>query len=95
MSEFFDKTFYGNTIAEWSISLLIMLGSVIVAKITYWVFSNIIKRITKKTKSKLDDLLIDKIEEPVIFAIILLGFWYGLNYLNLSDGLSFICSLRE
>ncbi len=86
MSEFFEKTFYNNTIAEWAISLLIIVGSIIIAKISYWVFSNILKRLTKKTKSELDDLIIDKIEEPVIFAIFLTGLWYGLNYLNLSEG---------
>ncbi len=85
MSEFFQKTFYNNTIAEWAVALLIIVGSVIVAKIAYWLFSNVIKKITKKTKSDLDDLIIDKIEEPVIFAIIMTGLWSGLNYLNLSE----------
>jgi MscS family membrane protein len=87
MSEFFEKTFYGNTVAEWSVSLLIIAGTFVLSKALYWLFGNIIKRITKKTKSKLDDLLVDKIEEPVILALVLGGIWYALLYLNLSEGI--------
>jgi len=86
MSEFFEKTFYGNTIAEWSVSLLIIAGTFVLAKAIYWLSGNIIKKITKKTKSKLDDLIIDKIEEPVILALVLGGIWYAVSYLNVSDG---------
>jgi MscS family membrane protein len=57
-----------------------------VQKCLYWVFGNIVKRITKKTKSELDDLLVDKIEEPIVLAFVLGGFWFGLSYLNLSEG---------
>ena len=86
MTEFFEKTFYGNTIWEWMISLLIIAGAFIGAKILYWLFGSIIKKITGKTKSKLDDLIVDKIEEPIILAFVLGGFWFGLSYLNLSEG---------
>ncbi len=86
MSEFFEKTFYGNTVWEWMISLLIIAGAFIGAKILYWLFSNIVKKITGKTKSQLDDLIVDKIEEPIVLAFVLGGFWLGLSYLNLSEG---------
>ncbi len=86
MSEFFEKTFYGNTVAEWSIALLIIAGTFVLAKALYWLSGNIIKKITKKTKSKLDDIIIDKIEEPVILALVLGGIWYAVSYLNISEG---------
>ncbi len=88
MSEFFEKTFYGNTVAEWSVALLIIAGTFIAAKVIYWLSGNILKRITKKTKSKLDDLIIDKIEEPVILGLVLGGIWYAVSYLNVSEGFS-------
>ena len=71
---------------SWSVAFLIILGTFIVAKTIYWLSGNIIKKITKKTKSKLDDLIIDKIEEPVILALVLGGIWYAVSYLNLSEG---------
>lgn len=86
MPEFLDKTFYGNTILEWLIALLIVAASFSLAKIVYWIFSQIIKKITLKTKSKLDDIIIDMIEEPLVLAIVITGFWYGSEYLKLSDG---------
>jgi len=44
------------------------------------------KKLAKKTKTQLDDIIIDKIEEPVIMAVVLGGFWFGLHYLTLSEG---------
>jgi len=86
MSDFLTKTFYGNTIAECLVALLIIIGSFIIAKALFWVSSNILKKITKKTKTQLDDIIVDKVEEPVIMAVLLGGFWFGLHYLTLSDG---------
>jgi len=86
MTDFLEKTFYQNTIAEWIVALLIIAGSFIIAKALYWVSSNILKKLAKKTKTQLDDIIIDKIEEPVIMAVVLGGFWFGLHYLTLSEG---------
>lgn len=88
MKEFLSKTFYGNTVSEWLISLLIIAGSFLVAKLLYWVFANVVKKITKTTKSKLDDLIVDKIEEPITMAIVIAGFWYGLAYLKIPTDFS-------
>ncbi|MBN1252238.1 MAG: mechanosensitive ion channel family protein [Bacteroidales bacterium] len=87
MTEFFSKTFYNNTIAQWAISLAIIIGSIIISKLIFFIISRIIKKITDKTKSKLDDIIIDMLEEPIVFAIIIAGVWYGLNFLNLSPWL--------
>lgn len=85
MSEFFNQTFYGNTLSKWLIALSIVICGVILAKVIYWVFGNIVKKITSKTETKLDDILVDMLEEPVAFAIIILGLWYGISYLEFSD----------
>ena len=87
MSDFFNNTYYGNTVLDWATSLLIILLSVILAKVTYWVFKNIVKKYTLKTKTNLDHLIVDKIEEPIVTAIVLGGFWYGPNYLNLTKSI--------
>jgi len=85
--EFFSKEFYGNTIGMWGISLLIIIGSVVFAKIIMWLAKNIVRKITKKTKSKIDDILIDMLEEPLAFAIIIFGIWYALKLLAFPEGL--------
>jgi MscS family membrane protein len=84
--EFLEKEFYHNTVQQWVISIGIILGAVILAKIVLWISSNIFKKVTAKTKSKLDDLLIDMLEEPVMLGIIVLGFFVGMQRLEFTDG---------
>ncbi|MBW2967742.1 mechanosensitive ion channel family protein [Candidatus Woesearchaeota archaeon] len=83
----FSRTYYSNTVEQWLLSLLIILGAVIAGKILYWVFGNVIKKLTEKTKTKLDDIIIDMIEEPIVFALTLLGIYFGIRNLTLADWL--------
>lgn len=85
MTEFLTKTFYNNTILEWLISLSIIVGSFIVGKALYWFFGNIVKKLTKKTKTKVDDIIVDMIEEPIVFALVLIGIWSALQFLHLPE----------
>lgn len=80
--EFLDKEFYGNTIQNWAISMGIVIGAVIVAKIIFWIIGKYVKSITAKTKSKLDDILVDKLEEPVMYGVGIIGFYYGFHRLE-------------
>ncbi len=84
MSEFFSKSFYGNTIGDWTIAIAIIVGGYIVSKIAYWIIGNLIKKAAKKTKTRLDDILVETLERPILLAIIIAGMWYGVFYLNLS-----------
>jgi MscS family membrane protein len=40
------------------------------------------KKITAKTKTKLDDLLIDKLEKPLVFIVIIAAYYWAISYLN-------------
>lgn len=79
-----SKIYYGNSVESWIIALSIILTAFIIGKAVYWILGNVIKKITAKTETKLDDILIDMMEEPAMLAIILAGFWYGINSLNLA-----------
>lgn len=85
MKEFLAKEFYGNTIENWGISLGIVFGAIITAKIIYWLIGKYVKRITAKTKSNLDDLLVDKLEEPIVYGIGILGFYLGFQRLTFGE----------
>ena len=85
MKEFFLKQFYGNTVENWGISLLIILGVFILSKVLYWVTKNIIKRLTSKTKSNLDDILVDMLEEPLITGLVIFGFWLAFKRLDFGE----------
>ncbi len=83
--DFLSKAYYGNTIQEWGTALLIIIGAVVIGKILYWICGNTLRRLTSKTETKLDDILLDMMEEPIVFAITVAGIWVGVNRLNLSD----------
>ena len=87
MNEFFEREFYQNTIGNWLVSLLIILGSIIIGKIVFWISNKFIKKITAKSKSKLDDIIIDMVEEPIVLAIAIAGFWIGLERLQFTEGI--------
>ena len=84
--DFMDKDFYHNTVFEWASTLLVILLSVMIGKILFWFIGKYVKRITSKTKTNLDDILVDKLEEPVVFGLIIIGSWWGLELLSFSDG---------
>lgn len=85
MTEFLQKDFYWNTVGEWLLALGIILASILLGRVLFWVLSNVVKKLAEKTKTNLDDILIDMVEEPLSFAVAILGIWYGLDSLNLPD----------
>lgn len=78
-SDFFNKLFWGNTIGHWLIASLIILGAVIASRTFYWLFKNVIRQYTKRSKGQLDDIFIDTMEEPISFTVVLIGVWYAFD----------------
>lgn len=85
MLDFLQKDFYWNTTGEWLLAFAIIIGSVLLGRAVFWVFSNVVKKLTAKTETNIDDVIIDMVEEPISFAVAILGIWYGLDSLNLPD----------
>ena len=85
MNEFFKKEFYGNTVSQWLTALFIILAALIVGRIVYWFFSKVVRIFTSRTKTQLDDIIIDKVEEPIVVAIVIGGAWYGISFLNIAS----------
>ncbi|MGB1108923.1 MAG: mechanosensitive ion channel family protein [Gammaproteobacteria bacterium] len=83
MPEFLQTTYYGNTVQEWLTALGIILISFMLGKALYWVFSKVIRSFTSRTKNRLDDIIVDMVEEPAVFLLIASGIWVGLNQLVL------------
>ena len=80
-----NKAYYGNTIIDWFIAFSLIALSIIIGKIIYWFTSNVLKRLTKKTKTELDDIIINMVEEPLIMVGVLVCVWYSLTTLNISS----------
>jgi MscS family membrane protein len=57
------------------------VASFVLAKMIYWIFGNIIKKATERTKTKIDDIIIDTLRGPVILGLTIFGLWYGIRQL--------------
>jgi MscS family membrane protein len=79
---FLNDTFYHNTIQNWLIAISILTASVVLAKAIYWLISKILFQIAKRTSTKLDDVVIEKIDAPVALGIILIGFRFAVEQLT-------------
>ena len=64
---------------------MITVAAVVVGKIVYWIIKNVVHKLTSKTQTKLDDIIVDMIEEPIMFAIIIAGAWWGLTTLTFGE----------
>ena len=83
--EFLDYRFLGNSIEVWAVALAIIIGTFVATKIVYWVLSNILRKLTAKTKTNLDDVLIDKLEKPIRYSILIIGYWIAIHYIYIEN----------
>ncbi len=90
-------SFLSYTVANVSMGRLLVAIFVIFAFLLIkQLFSKIIikylKKLSKKTKTTLDDELIETVEPPLKFIIGVLGFYFAFVYLNLGSSYNFIAS---
>lgn len=81
-----DQTFYGNTIYNWLISLLIIVGALILNRGFVFINRHVIHKLTSKTKNRLDDILFSMLESPVLLGVALVAIWFAITRLHLNAG---------
>jgi MscS family membrane protein len=74
-----------NSVMSVFISIVIVIAAIVIGKILYWAIGKFVKTLAAKTKTGLDDILVDKLEEPVVYGIVILGFYWGFNRLHFTD----------
>ena len=84
----FNPLILNNPISRWLIAISLFILTFIAGKVVYWVLSRWVKRLTQKTETKLDDIIIDMLEEPFAFAVVLVGARYSLGWLTLPDSIA-------
>ncbi len=85
--EFMKDKWGPNTVFDWAVSLAILIGALIVGKLLYKIIGGFVKSLTSRTKTSLDDILVDKLEEPIVYGIVILGFYWGFNRLHFTDSI--------
>ena len=82
-----DIILWNNTYLQYLIFLISIIVGIAGGKVFYFISTRIIKIFTAKTKGKFDNILIQVLEKPVIFIIILAAFNFGFSQLTLSLGI--------
>ncbi len=72
------------------VSLLFIIASVIGAKILYFILETYVSRLTKATKTTLDDELLHALKKPVYIAAILIGIYFSLMRVEILKPHSFL-----
>ncbi|MDR1160826.1 MAG: mechanosensitive ion channel [Tannerellaceae bacterium] len=80
-----EKEFLGNTIENWGISLLFIIGAYVIVTLVSWIGKKYISPFTKRTDNKLDDIIYSSVAPPLLFAIMLMGFWVAIHRLTCPD----------
>ncbi|MBI5392862.1 mechanosensitive ion channel, partial [Candidatus Woesearchaeota archaeon] len=80
--QFLNNIYYDNTVLAYTTSVLIILGALIAGKLLYLIFKKVVRKLTEKTESEFDDLLVDIIEEPAVFALVIAGYYYAYKRLT-------------
>ena len=78
-----QDTYYGNKVSDWLISLAIIFGALILNKIIVLLNKYVIQRLTSKTNNRLDDILFQMLESPVLLGIVLTAIWFAARRLSL------------
>ena len=74
--------FLNNEVWRWAIYLGIVLVSLMLSKTVFHLMRKIIQQFTKRTKSQVDDLIMDAIQRPVSLALLFSGVYFGLYLLS-------------
>ncbi|WP_029902602.1 mechanosensitive ion channel family protein [Prevotella sp. 10(H)] len=81
-----EKEIWGNSLENWGISILIIIGAFVVAKLVALFFKRVVSNLTKKTNTRLDDIIYESVESPILFGIMLIGIWIAIHRLVYPDG---------
>lgn len=80
-----EKEIWGNTIEDWGISIIIVIAAIVITKLISLFNRKVLKTFTKKTSTRLDDIVFYAIESPILFGIMLVGLWIAIHRLVYPD----------
>ena len=88
--EYLDQDIFGNPLKNWIIAFSILGVSYVLGKVIFWIFSNVLQKITAKTKNKLDDILLIKLQRPITFLVVLFAVLLAIKSLSLTKNIEVI-----
>jgi MscS family membrane protein len=64
------------------VAFSIILGALIVRRVIHWTFERLARQVTSRSRTDLDDLLVEALSRPVGWSAIVVGFYLALNALR-------------
>ncbi len=77
-----------NTLQNFILFFAVLTAAIIAGKLLYRLCKTTIRALTQKTKTKLDDILVDMLEEPLVFAVFIFGLYIALGFLTVPSSWS-------
>ena len=71
----------------WVRAAVIIVGSLIIAKVTQFIFSKILVRLTVKTNTDLDDKLIDLLRRPIFVTVVCIGLYSSITIVDFAPAI--------
>ena len=69
-----EREIWGNTLEDWGISILIILGTIVLMKLISFFSRKVLNPFITRTNNRLDDIIYYSLESPVKFAIIVIRY---------------------
>jgi small-conductance mechanosensitive channel len=71
-------------------ALLVACGAVVAAVVIDWIFRVVMHRLAGRTKTQVDDAIVDAVRRPLAVTVMLLGLWASFQALALPDSVIFV-----
>lgn len=85
MESFLQDVFLGNTVKDWFIAIGVFVGVYILVRVFEFLLVRYLKNLAKKTKTQVDDFLIEITHNSVVPMAYFGGIYLGMRYLSFSD----------
>lgn len=83
-----DAIYYYNTVRQYLIAILIVFLFILLAKLIHYFVEYFLAGFFKKTKNRLDNKILELVYLPLVFFIVILGFYIGLSYLSFPENVN-------
>ncbi len=77
--------FLGVGALQWITGIIIIASAVILGRLFIKLSKNVFKKLAAQTKTRFDDILVDELEEPIAFSIVLAGLYWAEHIITKID----------
>ena len=92
LSGLLAQTYFGNTLLQIALFFITAGISIIVGKIVKYMIDKYGKKLTAKSKSPIDDVILEIIEKPVVIIVFIMGIVIGFQFLTVDPGIAVLFS---